>query len=211
MTDEPESQRTFLGLPSTRAQSLAIRGHLRGVLLQHLVIILLGLGFFTLDAREFDPATNRVLICLAVLGKAGFFVVSQAKRVLAMTMRDFGYHHFLLLLGMNILLVVISFAVDYGCLHTVDPASFRGLALHDGPLIVAFQCFALSLLMFSNIGPIGVEPITVAAQFVVMIEALLSFVTLIVFFSDFASLRDSIRDEARNADRDPRDPRDRDG
>jgi hypothetical protein len=164
----------------------------KSIVIENILIILFGILILYLDKIEFKDAYNKILFFTFAITKCVYFVFAGFRRIVIFTKNNIIYYEFLLFLGLNISLIVISFSVDYLCLYQIDANSFSGLPLEMNPFEKGFKFFYFSLLIFSNIGVAKVLPETSAAEALVMFEAILSFITIIFILSDFASLKESL-------------------
>ncbi len=142
--------------------------------------------------------------CLVVLavaaGKTLFFFAENLQHILMATRDNLAYHKVLGLMGVNMAQITLSFALDFWCLETAEPASFSSIeATWSRPELV-FEFFFFSVLNFSFFGFGDVTPLTVPAKLVTMMEVLLAFFTVIFLLSDFVSLKDSLRVRKRHED-----------
>ncbi|MGZ3866691.1 MAG: ion channel [Bacteroidia bacterium] len=165
---------------------------LKEIILENLSVIFCGVLIFFLDDREFNDAYNKVLIFLFCLLKTGYFLGAGFKKIVRYSKLDLTYYEFLTFIGLNVVFIIFSFAIDFLCLYQVDPSSFSGIAKGAGFAEKLFDCFYYSLLIFSNIGMATILPETLAAKSFTMFESILSFVTIIFILSDFISLKESL-------------------
>lgn len=144
------------------------------------------------------------LFCLAVLAvafaKTVFFFVENLTHILMATRDNLAYHKVLGLMGVNMAQITLSFALDYWCLETAEPASFSSIEPSWGQAELIFEFFFFSVLNFSFFGFGDVTPLTVVAKLVTMMEVVLAFFTVIFLLSDFVSLKDSLRIRRRHED-----------
>ena len=56
-----------------------------------------------------------------------------------------------------------------------------------------FNCWYFSVLNFSFFGVADIYPQTIGSRFLLSLESLASFLTLILILSDFGALRESVR------------------
>ena len=125
--------------------------------------------------------------------KVLYLVIKCFKRIVTISHMDLPYHRFLLFIAANVVLIVVSFSLDYLSVYRLDKTSFTGLEGTSNIIEEYFKLFYLSLLMFTNMGVANVVPVKIPAELLVMLEAIVSFVTLIFILSDYVTLRDSLR------------------
>jgi uncharacterized membrane protein len=137
-----------------------------------------------------------ILLILMIFGgcmlKVGYIMIKCFRRIVSISHKEIPYHSFLGFIALNILLVVITFSLDYFFVFQLDPNSFSGLETATTPIERYFKLFYLSLLLFTNMGVANVVPVTIPAESLVMMEAIVSFVTLIFMLSDYVTLRESL-------------------
>ncbi|HSZ25640.1 MAG TPA: hypothetical protein VK766_07990 [Cytophagaceae bacterium] len=133
------------------------------------------------------------VVFLFSFSKVLYVIVKCFKRIVIIANIDMPYHRFLLFIAANIGLIVLSFSIDFLAVYHLDKTSFTGLEETTNVLEEFFKLFYLSLLMFTNMGVANVVPVKIPAEFLVMFEAIVSFVTLIFILSDYVTLRDSLK------------------
>ena len=137
---------------------------------------------------------------MVVLGcwlKTGLFGAENLKQLFDAARMNLPHHHFLMLMGINMTQMVLSFAFDFHLLYNINPASFAGIGQDVAAWEALFDFFYLSTLNFSFFGYSDILPQTVPAKIVNLTEIVLAFVTVIFLLSDFISLKASIRNEDR--------------
>src|SRR5690349_6575744 len=91
-------------------------------------ILLAGLLVFIADYREFSSPESRVAVLLIVsLAKSVWFVWFVIRRIRLSTSHEFFFHEFMVFICANILLFVLSYAIDFFCLFQINPHAFSGL------------------------------------------------------------------------------------
>jgi hypothetical protein len=137
-------------------------------------------------------------LCWIVVGlalaKTGYFLVENLQHILLATAHEIAYHRFLGLMGVNMMQITLSFALDCWLLESAVPRSFSGFdPATMTPAGVFFDCFFYSVLNFSFFGFGEILPQTIPAKIVTLLEVILAFFTVIFLLSDFISLKDSLR------------------
>jgi hypothetical protein len=172
----------------------------RDLVIQNILIIVFGLIVFYLDLIEFRGTNTKILVVIFSIIKSGFFVWMGFRKIIFFSKMNISYYNFLAFIGISISLIVISFAVDYVCLFQIDASSFTGIDASLAWYERAFKFYFFSVLVFSNVGIATVVPNGIASEFLMMIEAILSFITIILVLSDFISLKESISSRKRKLD-----------
>jgi hypothetical protein len=98
----------------------------------------------------------------------------------------------MLFMVMNIFVIIISFTTDFFCMVQVDPVSLEGIHTKASIAEKIFNCLYFSTLNFSFFGYGDILPVTIPAKVIMMMETLISFMTVILVLSDFISLKESI-------------------
>jgi hypothetical protein len=166
----------------------------KDIIIENILIILFGVLIFYLDDIEFKDAYNKILVFTFAIVKCLYFVFGGFRKIVRFTKSNITYYKFLIFIGLNISLIIISFSVDYLCLYQIDSHAFTGLPVTMEWYEEGFKFFYFSLLIFSNLGVAKVLPETLAAEGLVMFEAILSFITIIFILSDFISLKESLNE-----------------
>jgi hypothetical protein len=157
-------------------------------------IILAGALIFYIDQREFfDPLFTAAFVTVLAFGKTVYFIRSSYDKILEVTVQNIAYHKFLLFIVVNISMVVVSFGADYFCIMQVNEKSFVGFAPQASTAELAFDCFYFSALNFSVFGFGEILPRTIPAKLLVLMEVVISFLTIIFILSDFISLKESLQ------------------
>jgi hypothetical protein len=156
------------------------------------IVILSGATVYFIEQLDIPRSLLYSLIFAVTIGKIYFFLTHSYKKLLHISRADITYFSFLLFVATNIFLMVISFCADYFCIFTIDPTSFSGVEEANTVPKQIFKFFYLSFLLFTNMGVANVVPVTMAAECMVMFEAIISFITIIFILSDFVNLKDSL-------------------
>lgn len=144
------------------------------------------------NANWFSNPILYALIVLLCWAKTTWFVYETSEDLKHATRKNTDYHKFLQVVGINMLQIVISFALDYYTLLKVDKACFNELTPNLNEAELLFECFYLSCLNFSYFGYGITTPADVPAKIVTLTEILLGFLTVIFILSDFVTLKESI-------------------
>ncbi|MDX1945378.1 MAG: potassium channel family protein [Pirellulaceae bacterium] len=141
------------------------------------------------------------LVVAGAWAKTAFFASENLQELWQATRYNLSYHHFMLLMLINMSQIITSFALDYHCLEKIKTESLGAIAptLSEGELL--FECFYFSVLNFTFFGYGDITPQTIPAKLVTLTEILLAFVTVIFLLSDFIALKESLRQpESRSKD-----------
>jgi hypothetical protein len=124
--------------------------------------------------------------------KTGWFVYETSLDLQQVSRKNMPYHHFLRVIGINMIQIVLSFALDFYLLLKVDITCFNGIDPKFTEPELLFECFYLSALNFSYFGYGDVTPANIPAKLVTLTGILLGFMTVIFILSDFVTLKESI-------------------
>src|SRR6187549_838781 len=101
---------------------------IRNLVLQHAVIIAVGIGLFYLERFEIASLFWEKLILITIaLAKCVYFIEHSFRKIEEASVNDISYNLFIVIILMNVLLIVVSFTADYTCLELIQPNSFKGL------------------------------------------------------------------------------------
>lgn len=157
------------------------------LLLQHVAVLILGFGVFLLEEYEQLPnKVNLILLLIVAIMKAIYFTVANFKNIYEVRIRDKSFNHFLILTGMNIFLIVISFGLDYYCINKVLPGSIHGL-LSETKLEQFFECLYFSIVTFSTTGFGDVTPTNLYTRGLVAVEIVVAFTATIFVIANYAN------------------------
>ncbi len=131
-------------------------------------------------------------VIVASLSKTIFFGIENIRQLFEATRSNQAYHRFMLLMLVNMTQIILSFGLDFHCLHQINAASFSVDLTDTSYFDTVFEFVYYSTLNFTFFGYGDVTPQTVTAKFITMTEILLAFVTVIFLLSDFISLKESL-------------------
>lgn len=162
------------------------------------LIVLIALGLQALwSTRWLTASAFSLLVVIIALAKTIFFFAENLTHILLATRSDMLYHRVLALMGVNMVQITLSFALDFWCLDAANPASFSSINPDWTRAEHLFEFFFYSVLNFSFFGFGDVTPQTVPAKLITLLEVVLAFFTVIILLSDFISLKDSLRAEEK--------------
>ncbi|HUP77636.1 MAG TPA: ion channel [Pirellula sp.] len=137
-----------------------------------------------------------IVVILGCWTKTALFGAENLKQLYEAAHCNLAHHRFLVLMGINMSQMIMSFALDFHLLYCIDKSCFTGVPKDVGQLESLFDFFYLSTLNFSFFGYSDILPQTVPAKIINLTEIVLAFVTVIFLLSDFISLKDSIRNRS---------------
>jgi hypothetical protein len=166
---------------------------LRSIVTQHLAIIMIGLAIFCFEYLEFaNLFCEKLILILMAVGKSYYFIEHSFKKIEEASVKNLTYNKFLVIILTNILLIVVSFAVDYACLQEIDPLSFSGLSSSHSLDGVVFDLSYFSMLSFTSVAYGDIVPVTKAAKMLTLLQVGVAYITTIIIISNFVQIKESI-------------------
>ena len=167
--------------------------NLKDTLFKYILVIVLAVLIFWIDGVEgISNDTTKVFLFIFCLLKLGFFFYHNFKKLLEASKNDTPYYQFLLFLSLNIVLIIVSYGIDFYCLWRTDPKSFSGLGHHETGMENFAEFVFFSIFGFTNFGYGYIIAESILAKFMLTSELLLSYTYIIFILSDFMSLKESI-------------------
>ena len=126
---------------------------IKDIIKKYAFVISMGFLIFYIDSLEFvdDMVTKMLILGLAVF-KSFYFVFQSFKKIIEAAKEDVAYHNFLAFMAINISIIILSFGIDFLCLHHVDPSTFTGIPENLSFPRRTFELIYFSILNFSNFG-----------------------------------------------------------
>lgn len=149
--------------------------------------------------KQVHLPTLSVLVVIGCWIKTMLFGLEHVQQLLAAARANLAHHRFLILMGVNIAQMALSFAFDFHVLWTAKPDSFSGIAPGTPAGEGLFDLFYLSVLNFTFFGFGDIVPQTVPARIVNLTEVVIAFAVVIFLLSDFISLKESVRGQPPDA------------
>jgi len=173
------------------------------IIYKYLLITLCGFALFWVDDRELltPSVTTFFIVALSVI-KSAYYVFFSYKKIMEASAKEVMYHDFMLFMMVNMSMVIFSFGVDYFCLNQVDAANFIGIESHLNIPELIFETWYFSVLNFSFFGYGVIMPTTIPGKLIIVLEVVMSFVTLVFILSDFLSLKESISEHLKRKEKD---------
>ena len=160
--------------------------------LRPIVVILLGVIIFLLDYYEqIGPLANEITLFLLTIGKSAYFIFLTFRRIRKTLETEFFYHEFLSFIVYYVLLIILSFAVDFYCLYRIDATAFQGIQQRQ-TILDEFVTFAyFSIATFTTVGFGDIFPRSTSAQIFVSAEVMLAFFFNILIIANIIQIRES--------------------
>jgi hypothetical protein len=155
-------------------------------------IILGGVLLFFFDFYELNsPGVNTGLLLLITMLKVLYFLGATLHWIRRTVSSAYHRRYLMGFLVLQVLLIVLSFAIDYYCLYQINPSSFvlpqdqmsQGLAAQ----LVTFLYFSLG--KYTTAGGGEMHPATPAAQVCAMGEMVLSYFTTVLIIANVGYLQ----------------------
>ena len=155
-------------------------------------IILGGALLFAFDFYELNsPGVNTGLLLLMTSLKVLYFLGATLHWIQQSVSSAYHRRYLMGFLVLQVLLIVLSFAIDYYCLYRINPVSF---ALPDDqlgqglvPQLVTFLYFSLG--KYTTAGGGEMHPATPAAQVCAMGEMVVSYFTTVLIIANVGYLQ----------------------
>lgn len=122
-------------------------------------------------------------------------MVQSYNKIKEATEKHLPYYLFLQFMGYNIVLLMLSFGIDYFVLNEGIPGSFVGINNDCSALRRFLDFLYYSSLNMTNFGFGTLMPLGLTAKAVTSLEVMLSFAVIIFVLSDFMSLKESMKDK----------------
>jgi hypothetical protein len=153
-------------------------------------LIGLGAALFVLDCYALlRPALVAGLLLAGTAGKlwyCGRTVLRWIRRTVDSAEH---YQHLTTFLALTVLLLISSYALDFYCLHRIDPGAFRLPFGERDPLGQLLTFFYLSAGTFTTAGSNEVYPSSLLGQLYVTSEMLIGYATTVLVVANLAHLR----------------------
>jgi hypothetical protein len=133
-----------------------------------------------LERRSLSAAGLTAIVLIGAWLKTAFFGVENIRQLWQASEENMPYYKFLLLMLVNMMQIVVAFALDYHLLYRLQAESFAGVnhALEGATLV--FEFFYFSSLNFMFFGYGDITPQSVPAKLLTLTEITLAFVTVIL-------------------------------
>jgi hypothetical protein len=166
---------------------------LKNIIAQHLAIIIVGIAIFYFEYLEFaNFFWEKLILIVMTISKSIYFVVHSFRKIEEATAKNLTYNKFLIIIMTNILLIVVSFAVDYACIQEIDGRSFSGLNPDRSLFNIAFDLSYFSILSFTSVAYGDIVPVSKAAKILTLLEVGVAYITTIVIISNFVQIKESM-------------------
>ena len=159
---------------------------------KYLVVIGLGFVIFMLDYLELtNPFANEVLLFCVSASKSAYFIWYTFSNIRSTVEREFYYHEFVPFVAMSVVLIILSFGLDYYCLYQINPKAFSGdfQPLNLANDFLTFLYFSVTTFTTAGLGDIA--PNSLSARVFVMLELFIAFFFTILVIANITQIRES--------------------
>jgi len=155
------------------------------------IVILVGSLIFLADLFELaNPFVNEIILFIISIFKASYFIRTVFHQIKETSKKDFYFREFMSFVVVSILLVIVSYSIDYYCLFRIDPDAFSGLNKSNiGTELVAFFYYSISVFTTAGFG--DVRPHLTTAQILVSTELMIAYFFTILVLANILLLRES--------------------
>lgn len=166
-------------------------GHLKSTY-KYLLVIGIGLIIFLLDYFELaNNLSNEIVLSAISLLKAAYFIFFVFRTIKETANKEFDFHEFMTFVVVSILLVILSFAIDYYCLFRINAQAFAGLIPKQNILSEFISFFYYSISVFTTAGFGDIKPNSTSAQIFVSTELMIAFFFTILVIANIGHIRSS--------------------
>ncbi|MGI4867350.1 MAG: ion channel [Janthinobacterium lividum] len=149
-----------------------------------------GLLLFVFDFYELNsPEVNTMLLLLLMLAKVAYFISATLRWIRKTVVSTYHLVHLTSFLGLHVLLIVLSFAIDYYCLYRIYPTSFSLPFGQQAPWEQMLTFLYFSLGKFTTAGGGEMHPASAVAQGCVMAEMIVSYFTTVLVIANVGHLQ----------------------
>ncbi len=153
-------------------------------------IILGGLLVFAFDFYELNsPEVNTLILLVLLLLKAAYFVWALLGWIRKSVVSKYYLTYMTGFFVLHVLLLVLSFGIDYYCLHRIDATAFFLPAGQPGGWAQLLTFIYFSLGKFTTAGGGELHPANAVAQCCVMVEMALSYFTTVLVIANVSHLQ----------------------
>lgn len=156
--------------------------------------ILGGALLFVFDFYELNsPRVNKSLLLLLLALKVTYFLLSTLRWIRQTVSSAYHLRYLPGFLVQQVLLVVLSFGIDYYCLYRIEPASFYLPFGTQSPWEQMLTFLYFSLGKFTTAGGGEMHPATAVAQLCGMAEMVVSYFTTVLIIANVSYLQGLFR------------------
>ena len=180
---------------------MSILAPMKNYLLKHPflynMLIVLATFFIYLLAKSgiIYPFSRRfidVMIFACCVAQLSWFVIFSLQRLLVQAAGDYSYLRLLVRISATIGLVLLTFTMNYWCLHNNEPSSFTGIS-DTSHFRALLDMFYFSCVTFATVGYGDILPRSVAAKSCVILEMATAFFMVVYVLSNANNILQAVR------------------
>lgn len=179
-----------------------VSSFMKDFLFREVGLITVGVLMYLLLISVFSHQRHAVMMTVFVLGfaiiKVGYFLLFTLNRLERdLRHNSYSFYRCLSSFAIIIVLLILSFSLDYVCLTDCNAQSFEGIE-EGSSLVYRFLEFNyFSVVTFATIGFGDIVPVTLGAKLLVMLEISASFFMVVFILSNFYNLHFNYRKNNR--------------
>ena len=158
-----------------------------------LIVIVVGFLLFLSDFLELaSPVVNESILFAICIFKAGYFTRFVFRQIRLTAHKEFYFHEFMSFIVVTIMLVIVSYGIDYYCLSRIDPDAFT-VIIRKNTVTELVSFFYFSISVFTTAGFGDVKPNLTTAQILVSTELMIAYFFTILVLANILLLRESFK------------------
>ncbi|HTF80428.1 MAG TPA: hypothetical protein VL947_01840 [Cytophagales bacterium] len=158
------------------------------ILIYHLSILLVFGMSHTILGLPIDLVYKKILICTFCFVKTVFFLINVVKKeVDIFENKSYADDTQYSLILFSVFLIIISYSLDYFLLYTCDIGCFQPLLKQDNALLLFWNSFYYSSMIFFWMGIADINVSCATGQFITWAESMVTF--FILSYGTFKFLR----------------------
>lgn len=151
--------------------------------------VIMYLFLITVLSHEYQSRLMTGFVIFFSLLKVGFFLLTTLYKIEHHLLHNtLSFYRCLASFGSIVILLILSFSIDYICLSDCNLEAFSGLDHTTSIIIKFFEFNYFSVVTFATIGFGDIVPRSVGAKFIVMLEITTSFFMVVFILSNFFNL-----------------------
>lgn len=156
-----------------------------------LLIKLMGEGIFK---NETETASLLVLLSLTLFQIFFFFIYSLEFINRTVQNTSFSFNKYILSCLYILLLIQITFALNYLTLYKITIDAFKGIEPSENIFYLFANCIYFSAITFATIGYGDITPLCLSAKMLVTLETFTSMLFVIFIFANFSNFKSNFSD-----------------
>lgn len=167
---------------------------------KYVMVILLGLIIFLLDYFELaNPVSNEVVLFVLSVLKSAYFIYFVFSSIKETANRTLFFQEFMSFVVISILLVIVSFSIDYYCLFRINHNAFSGIIPKENILTEFVSFFYYSISVFTTAGFGDIKPNSSSSQIFVSTELMIAFFFTVLIIANITHIRGSFSEKSKHS------------